>query len=123
MNLSKKIMVVEDENIIALDLKKRVTSLGYSVAAVAATGEEAIKLVEQSKPDLILMDIYLRGQIDGIDTAIEISKHHHIPIIYVTSYIDDINLRRLKTTTVSGHIIKPVDQNELKVKIENALFN
>ena len=123
MNFLKKIMVVEDENIIALDLKKRVTSLGYKVTAVVASGEEAVQFADEYKPDLILMDIYLRGKMNGIDAAEEISKHNNIPIIYVTSYVDDVTLRRLESTTSFGHIIKPIDQTELELKIEHALYN
>ena len=120
---TKSIMVVEDENIIALDLKKRVLALGYNIYAVVPTGEEAIEKVDAVEPDLILMDIFLRGSIDGVEAAREISKRHRVPIIYITAYSDEITMTKIHQSSAFGYIYKPFSENELRNKIEKALKN
>lgn len=81
-----KILIVEDENIIALNIKKKLKSFGYSIPAIASTGEEALKLTEIILPDLILMDIMLKGEMNGVEAAEQIRKRFDIPIIYLTAY-------------------------------------
>ncbi len=95
-------MVVEDEAIVSLDIQGRLKSLGYDVAGIATSGEQALKLIEETSPDLILMDIMLEGDMDGIDTAAKINKYHSIPIIYLTAYADNDTLVRAKITEPFG---------------------
>jgi len=117
----KEILIVEDENIIALDLKHRLQKMGYEILNIASSGEEAMLFVENKKPDLIIMDVKLKGEMDGVNIAQKIYEKFYIPIIYVTSYSDDNTINRIKETRC-GHLIKPVNEYELKEKIET-LFN
>lgn len=117
-----RIMVVEDEAIVSLDIQGRLKALGYHVAGITASGEEAIQIIEENRPDLILMDIMLEGTIDGIDTAAEIKKRHNIPIIYLTAYADNDTFKRAKITEPFGYIIKPFEDRELNLTIEMALY-
>lgn len=117
-----RIMVVEDEGIIAQDIKHCLENLGYDVPEVVFTGSEAIKKAELVRPDLILMDIVLKGEIDGIETASEIRKRYNIPIVYLTAYEDDKTLSRAKLTQPLGYILKPFEERYLKSSIEMALY-
>jgi CheY-like chemotaxis protein len=114
----KSIMVVEDENIIALDIKNRLKNLGFNIIAVVPTGEEAIHLASERKPDLILMDIVLRGNLDGVETAEQISKKTHIPIIFLSSFSDEDTLRKARKVSGYGYLIKPFNEKELKTQID-----
>lgn len=116
-----QILIVEDERIIALNLKEHLESLGYSVIGIAATGEGAIKQAIESHPDLVLMDIRLQGQMDGIEAAQQIWENWEIPAIYVTGHSDTRTLERAKLTAPFGYILKPVKEQELHVSIEAAL--
>ncbi len=118
----KRIMVVEDESIVALDIRNRLNILGYEVAGVFATGEEAVDKAGEVNPDLILMDIMLKGDLDGIDTADRISEHQRVPFIYLTAYADEETLKRAQNTGPFGYIIKPFEDRELKLSIEMALY-
>ncbi|WP_406660365.1 response regulator [Methanolobus sp. ZRKC3] len=117
-----KILVVEDEGIIGLNIKKKLKSFGYTVPAIVATGEEAIKMAEITFPDLILMDVRLKGDMDGVQTAGEIRKIFDIPVIYLTAYSDDEVLERAKKTEPYGYIVKPFKANDLRSNIEIALY-
>lgn len=117
-----QILIVEDELIVAEDLRLTLDNLGYDVIAIASTGEEAIGIAELRNPDLILMDIQLRGTIDGITTAERIHARKDIPIIYVTAYADDTLLCRAKQTTPFGYIVKPFNDREIYSNIEIGLF-
>jgi CheY-like chemotaxis protein len=117
-----KILVVEDENIVALEIKKRLQKLGYIVPGVASTGEDAISKAEGILPDLVLMDIMLKGEIDGIHAAGEIRKRFNIPVIYLTAYSDEETLQRAKLTEPYGYILKPFEENDLRTTIEIALY-
>ncbi|MHB8882714.1 MAG: response regulator [Thermodesulfovibrionales bacterium] len=119
---SFRIMVAEDEGIIAKDLERRLTKQGYSVAAVVASGEDAIRRAQETLPDLILMDIVLNGDIDGIDAAAEIRRRLDVPVIYLTAYADDKILQRAKLTEPYGYIIKPFDDRSLCSAIEMSLY-
>ena len=115
-------MVVEDEFIIALDLKKSVNGFGYSVPMVAHSGEEAIEAVSKERPDLILMDIVLKGKINGLEAGKTIWDKYKIPIIYITSFFDDSTLKQnLKYSISYDYLIKPFNENDLRLKIENVL--
>ncbi len=117
----KSILIVEDEQISALDLKDTLTSLGYRVTGIASTGDRAIEMVDEDPPDLILMDINLAGSLSGIDAAEQIILHHTIPIIYVTAYADPELIDRAKWTRPYGYIIKPYDERGIRTEIEIAL--
>ncbi|MBF0345828.1 MAG: response regulator [Nitrospirae bacterium] len=117
-----RIMVVEDEWIIAANLKEMLEGLDYEICAVVFSGEEAIRKAEEERPDIILMDILLRGKMDGIEAAENISTFLNIPIVYITSYTDDKTLKRAKETDPFGYIIKPFEKRELRIIIEMALY-
>lgn len=117
-----KILVVEDENIVALEIKKRLQKLGYIVPGVASTGEDAISKAEAILPDLVMMDIMLKGEIDGIHAAGEIKKRFNIPVIYLTAYSDEGTLQRAKLTEPYGYILKPFEEDDLRTAIEIALY-
>jgi len=115
-----KIMIVEDEYIILADLRERVEDLGYQVCCQAASGEEAVRLAKQEKPDSILMDVALCGRIDGIEAAILIRANLDIPIIFLTAYMDEKNLKRAKAVKPSGLLFKNCLDGELKTALESA---
>ncbi len=118
----KRILVAEDEQVVALDIKNNLVRLGYTVLDVVSSGEEAIHEATESRPDLILMDIRLKGQMDGVSAADQIRSLFDIPIIYLTAYSDDDTLRRAKITEPFGYILKPLDARELHITIEMALY-
>jgi len=116
-----KILVVEDEAITAKDLQDKLRGLGYDVPAIAASGEGAIKKAEEIKPDLVLMDIILKGDMDGIEAAVQIRDRFDIPVVYVTAYIDDARVEKTKATAPFGYIVKPFEDKDLRPAIEMAL--
>jgi CheY-like chemotaxis protein len=116
-----RILIVEDECIIAIDLQNSLESLGYDVPAVASSGEEAIRLAEELQPDLMLMDIVLEGRIDGVEAMERIHEASDMPVIYLTAYADDKTKRRADATRPSGYISKPFDEKVLVTTIEAAL--
>lgn len=115
------ILVVEDDDIIARVLDWRLKNLGYTVCGRASTGAEAMEMVVQTRPDLVLMDINITGEIDGIETASMIKKGFSIPVVYVTSHSDGPTLERAKATKPDGFIIKPFGDDDLRVAIDLAL--
>lgn len=117
----EKILVVEDEKIVALGIKRMLKNMGYIVPSIASSGEEAIKKAEITFPDLVLMDIMLKGDIDGIKAADKISTDMNIPIIYLTAYSDENVLQRANETKPCGYISKPFEENDLRNTIELAL--
>lgn len=119
--LGKRIFVVEDEGIVAADLEDRLKSLGYPVAGVAASGEEALSLITATTPDLVLMDIVLRGAMNGIETADRVRQELDIPVVFLTSHADTSTLRRACRTEPMGYVLKPFEERELQVTIELAL--
>jgi signal transduction histidine kinase len=114
------ILVVEDEELVALDIERRLTPFGYAVIT-ASSGEEAIKRANESRPDLVLMDIRLRGGMDGVDTAIGIRNTMDVPIIYLTAYVDEATVSRARVSEPYGYVLKPFDARELKATIDMAL--
>jgi cellulose synthase/poly-beta-1,6-N-acetylglucosamine synthase-like glycosyltransferase/CheY-like chemotaxis protein len=118
--IKPKIMVVEDENITALDIGGKLEDLGYDVVAIVSSGKLAIEKARKMNPDLILMDIMLKGDMDGIDVTKSIDDLS-IPVVYLTSYTDKKTLKRAKETSPYGYIIKPYNGDELKTTIEMAL--
>ena len=119
--MSFKVLVVEDERILALSLKKKLEKLGFTVTETAQTGQEAIDSTNQEKPDVVLMDIVLKGEMDGIEAAKLIINLHDIPIIYLTAYADDDTIQRAVETCPYGYIMKPYKDREIKANIEMAL--
>ena len=117
-----KILIVEDEKILAMGLKKKLEKLGYSVTGLASSGAEAIESVKEVQPDLVLMDIVLKGVMDGIETAEFIVNLYDMPIIYLTAYADDEMLARAEKTCPYGYILKPYKDNELKANIKMAIY-
>ncbi len=117
-----KILLVEDESLIALGLKRALQAAGFMVPGVLRRGEDAITAALEIEPDLILMDIMLSGQITGIEAAVEIKKSLNVPIIYLTSYADEDTRRKAKVTEPYGYIIKPYEEENLFVTIEMALY-
>ncbi len=118
---SVKILLVEDESIEAMDIKRTLESFDYEVPHVASNGEEAVAKAMELMPDLILMDIVIKGKIDGINVAEEI-KGLNIPIIYLTAHSEDATVKRALSTGPYGYIIKPYDRNELKYAIDLAIY-
>ena len=116
-----KILVVEDEAITAKDLQDELRGLGYDAPAIASSGEGAIKKAEEIKPDLVLMDIVLKGDMDGIEAAERIRDLFDIPVVYVTAYLDEERLEKTKVTEPYGYIIKPFGDKDLRPVIEMAL--
>ena len=117
-----KVLVVEDEGIEALDIQQRLIRLGYCVPVIALSGEEALQKVEETGPDLVLMDIMLHGALDGVEAAAVIQARFDIPVIYLTAYADEDTLQRAKTTVPYGYIVKPFQERELQITIEMALY-
>ncbi len=117
-----KILVVEDEHIVAMDLQCRLSSLGYEVPETASSGEEAVEKAGRLRPDLILMDIFLGGDMDGIEAGGKIKELYNIPIIYITAYADANTLQRAKLTEPFGYILKPFEEREMLTNIEMALY-
>jgi PAS domain S-box-containing protein len=116
-----KILIIEDESIVAEDLKEVLEKKGYIVPAILSSGEEALAVVSTSHPDLILMDISLSGRLDGIETAKRIHEKYNIPVIYLTSYSSDGYIESAKQTDPYGYIVKPFDPPSISTTIEIAL--
>jgi len=108
-----QILVVEDERIVADDIKMIVQRLGYVVSGMASSGEEAVKKAEEIHPDLVLMDIVLEGKMDGVESASIIRYRFDIPVVYLTSYSDKKTLERAKVTEPFGYILKPFEDREV----------
>ncbi|MCB5251238.1 MAG: response regulator [Candidatus Cloacimonadales bacterium] len=117
-----KVLVVEDDSIIIIDLKRRIPKIGYELVGVFSKGEDAIEHVEVLKPDIILMDVMLDGMLDGIETAKLIHNQTDVPILFLTSMVDEETFQRAKITSPYAYIIKPVTDRELQINIEIALY-
>ena len=110
---SEKIMVVEDEWVVADQLCSNLKNLGYEVCSTASTGDDAVRKVETERPDLILMDIVLKGKMDGIEAAKRIVSQFNIPVIYLTAYTKREYIERAKQTMPFGYLVKPFTEQEL----------
>ena len=120
--MTKKILLVEDEKTTILLVNKFVHDIGHSISTIVSTGEEAIREVAHTNPDLVIMDIILEGEIDGIDAARQINEIYRTPVIYITSSSDTLTVQRALATNPSGYIVKPIDKKELKSAIDMALL-
>jgi len=122
MDTRPRILVVEDEQIVAEDIRRSLLRLGYEVVGVVSTGTEALRRVRTLQPDLVLMDIVLRAPLNGITAAQKIHEMYEIPVVYLTAYDDAETLERAKKTEPYGYILKPFDQRTLQTTIEMALY-
>jgi len=116
------ILVVEDEGIVARDIQHRLESIGYRVPEIAATGKDAITRALDLKPDVVLMDIMLRGPMDGIEAATFIREKLDVPVVFVTAYAEEEILKRARVTEPYGYIVKPFEDRELQAAVEIALY-
>jgi len=119
----KRILIAEDEGIIARDIQNVLEGFGYHIPSIASSGEEAVAKAAALNPDLILMDIRLQGNLDGIEAVRQIRKTQNVPIIYLTVYTDNATLERVKATEPSGYILKPYKETELHIMIQMALHS
>lgn len=117
-----RILVVEDESIVAKDIQNTLIKLGYEVPATASSAASAYEKLEMIKPDLVFLDIKLKGEEDGIHIAEHIKEKYNIPVIFLTSYVDQATLDRAKVTEPYGYIVKPFNESDLKTTVEMALF-
>ena len=115
-----RILIVEDEAIVAIDIQSTLKALGYDVPAIAFSGEEALQKTEELHPDVVLMDIVLRGQMDGIEAAQQIYERFGIPSIFMTGYSEEI-VEQLNTGKPCLSVMKPVEEEELHTTILKAL--
>lgn len=122
MEKKARILIVEDEAIIAMELKMSLQNLGYEVISIVDSGEKAIELTENEKPDLILMDIRIKGDMDGIDAAAVMRRQFDIPVVFSTAYLDEERIERAKITMPFGYVLKPIQDRDLKVTLEMALY-
>ncbi len=116
------VLVVEDEAIVSKDIQHSLKKLGYNVVGAASTGEKAIDMAGNLNPDIVLMDIMLKGKLTGIDAAEEIKAKHDIPVIYLTAYADEATLSKAKVTEPYGYIIKPFKEIDIHTSIEMAIY-
>lgn len=116
------ILIVEDESIVAKDIAQSLKKLGYNVLDIVNSGEAAVLVVEEKKPDLVLMDIMLKGEMSGIDAANFIHEKNNIPVIFLTAYADESTLGKAKISEPYGYIIKPFKEIDLHSNIEMALY-
>ena len=121
MSKKTKILIVEDEMIIAANISLQLTTLGYEVTGIIPRGEDALLHIEDNQPDILLLDINLKGKLDGIETAEAMQKNHNIPVIYLTANIDDAYFNRAKKTNPYGFISKPFKKLDLQRAIELTL--
>ncbi|HMT12801.1 MAG TPA: response regulator [Ignavibacteria bacterium] len=118
---AKRIAVVEDEGIVAMDISKCLTSLGYEVSFVSDSGEKAIDLLNEHPTDMILMDVELKGKINGLETAKLIKESSDIPVVFLTAFEDEATLKRIGDLSSAGYLVKPFEDEQLKMTIEKVL--
>jgi DNA-binding LytR/AlgR family response regulator len=116
------ILIVEDESIVAKDIQQSLRKLGYTVAGICSDGEDAIQSAEELRPDLILMDIMLKGEMNGIEAATQIRDKFSIPVIYLTAYADESTLNKARVAEPYGYVIKPFKEIDLHTSIEMAIY-
>lgn len=117
-----RILIVEDESLVARDVENMAKSLGYKVCGIANTADEAVEMAGRFRPDLVLMDVVIKGTLDGIAAAEKIWDSFHIPVIYVTAFADELTIERATITEPFGYILKPFDERELKIAVEMAFY-
>jgi len=117
----KRIIIVEDEGIVAMDISKCLSSLGYEIAFTADTGEKILERIETEPADLILMDVELKGAINGLETAKTLKEKYDIPIIFLTAFEDEGTLEKINKLSSDGYLVKPFEDDNLKNTIERIL--
>ena len=117
-----QILIVEDEAVVAMDIRGRLTNLGYNVVGIIDSGEKAVQTAETLRPDLVLMDIRLKGGMDGVAAADQIRLQLDLPVVFLSAYADDATLERAKVTQPYGYLLKPFKDQELHTIIEVALY-
>ena len=120
--VARRILIVEDQRLIAADLENTLKKLGYVVVGNVASGEDAISKSEELRPELVLMDVRLRGKMDGIQAAEVIRDRFNLPVVYLTAYADEETILRAKKTTPFGYLVKPFNERELRATIEIAFY-
>lgn len=121
MDKVAQVLIVEDEPIVSMDLRRKLEAMGYNVAAEIRSGEESIEAATKMRPDVVLMDIKLTGEMDGIDAAERIHDQFDVPIVYLTACADEPTLERAKATKPSGYILKPFGDAQLRAVVEMAI--
>ena len=116
-----KILIVEDEGIVAIGIKATLLGFGYKVLPIAISGESAIRIASEHKPDLVLMDIKLRGRLNGIETATVLIRQYSTPVIYCTAHSDPATMEAAQGTSPSAILMKPVSDSDLKAAVQHAL--
>jgi CheY-like chemotaxis protein len=116
-----RVLIVEDERLIAIDLQRRLTRLGYTVVALAASGQEAIQKALTLHPDVVLMDIRLQGDMDGVEAAQKIQACAAIPVVFMTAYVDEETQQRVKATSSWGCLYKPFTPHQVQAALEHVL--
>lgn len=119
---NSKLLIVEDEVLVARDIKSRLVKMGYEVLDIASRGREAVEKALSLRPDLILMDIHLRDEMDGVQAAVIIRENYDVPVIFCTAYSNEQTLERAKVSEPYGYVLKPFDNRELEINIEIALY-
>jgi len=117
-----RLLVVEDEAIVAADLEDRLNRMGYNVVGTAESGEEAIQMARELKPDLVFMDIMLKGEMDGIEAAAVMREVQSVPVIFLTANSNDTVINRAKVSEPFAYLLKPFDERHLKINVEMSLY-
>ena len=117
-----KILIVEDDRVVARDIQQQLGRIGHAVVGITARGEDVLPLALSTQPEMVLMDIRLEGAVDGIDAAQQIREHCHIPVVFLTAYADDETVERASITEPFGYILKPFEDSQLRTVIEMALY-
>src|ERR1700730_11049155 len=117
-----RILIVEDDRVVARDIEQQLVRIGHTVVGITARADEAVRLAEETRPDLVLMDIFLDGSSDGIEAAQRIRDGVEAPVIYLTAYADDQTLQRASATDPLGYLLKPFEDSQLRTAIEMALY-
>ncbi len=116
-----QVLIVEDEAIVSMDLRYKLESMGYSVCAEISSGEEAVEAASQLRPDVVLMDIELSGEMDGINATAQIRVQLNVPVVYLTAYVGGDTLERTELTKPFGYLLKPFDDAKLRAVVEMAI--
>jgi CheY-like chemotaxis protein len=120
--MATRILIVEDEAIVAAVLQDSLSRLGYEVPETFPSGEEALERIPELKPDLVLMDIVLQGRMNGIEAAAEVRRRHGLPVVFLTSHADEATFERAKLTEPFGYVLKPFQDREVQINIEISLY-
>jgi YesN/AraC family two-component response regulator len=118
----KKVLIVEDEGIVSLDLKSTISNFGDIKSEIAFTAEDAIEKIKKNKPDLVLMDIGLKGRIDGIEAAKIVINDYNVPVVFLTGFADSNTEKKANSIPHAGYMTKPIDEDSLKKLIYDILF-